>query len=195
MIFRNKYKTIWELARPYLDTRNNDLHARMSTGFAYRILDKESGDEAVVIPAIMLHDVGWKEVPEELQSKAFGPKVTMLEWNRIHEVEGVKIAEGILERVHYDQEKIQEILVIIDGHDSRNEPVSLNDRIVKDADKLFRYTREGFIQLQKTYGYTFRQYLDRLRSHLNPWFLTATGRQIAMEEIRGRMKDSDDGVL
>ena len=40
-------------------------------------------------------------------------------------------------------EKIfKEILRIIGGHDSRKEPISLNDKVVKDADKLSRYSKE-----------------------------------------------------
>jgi len=31
-------------------------------------------DEEIVLPAILLHDVGWKMVPEEKELNAFGPK-------------------------------------------------------------------------------------------------------------------------
>jgi HD superfamily phosphodiesterase len=138
------YKKIQELARPYLDTRKNDIHTEISTRHAYQLLELEGGTEEVVIPAILLHDVGWKKVPEDIQLKAFGPKVSMPEWNRVHEVEGARIAEEILKKVGYDQEKIKEIVRIIEGHDSRKKPFSLNDKIVKDADKLWRYSNDAF---------------------------------------------------
>ena len=70
------FQKIWQLAEPYLNTRKNNIHTKISTEFAYRLLEKEGGDQDIVIPAIILHDVGWKRVPENLQLKAFGPKAT-----------------------------------------------------------------------------------------------------------------------
>lgn len=184
------YEKILELAKPYLDTRKNDIHTEISTQYAYLLLEKEKGDEEIVIPAIILHDVGWKKVPEELHLKAFGPKASMPEVRRVHEVEGVKIAREILEKVNYDQEKIKEILKIIEGHDSRKEPISLNDKLVKDADKLWRYSKEGFQINQKRYEHTFKQYMERLRLNLNKWFLTESGKELAEQEVQNRSVDS-----
>ena len=76
------YKRIWELAQPYLDTRKNDTHTAIATAFAFRLLEMEGGDEDIVIPAILLHDVGWKKVPEDVQLKAFGPHADQPQWNR-----------------------------------------------------------------------------------------------------------------
>lgn len=186
------YEKLFELATPWLDTRKNDIHTEMATQYAYLLLEKEKGDEEIVIPAIILHDVGWKKVPEELHLKAFGPKATMPKVRRVHEVEGVKIARKILEKINYDQEKIKEILKIIEGHDSREEPISLNDKLVKDADKLWRYSKEGFQINRKRYEHTFEQYMERLRSHLDKWFLTESGTETAKQEIQNRSKDSRD---
>ena len=66
------------------------------------LLAEIGGDEDIVIPAIILHDVGWKKVPENLQLRAFGPRATSRELNRMHEVEGVKIAGDILKKVNYE---------------------------------------------------------------------------------------------
>ncbi len=189
---KDVYSKIWELAKPHLDTRKNDIHTELAIQYAFRLLKGEGGDEEIVVPAIILHDVGWKSVPEELHLKAFGPKATMPEINRVHEVEGVKIAKEILEKVNYDQDKIEEILEIIDGHDSRKEPISLNDMLVKEADKLWRYSREAFRINRERYEQTFEQYMDRLRSNLDKWLLTNSGREIAKEEIENRSKDSRD---
>ena len=122
-------------------------------------------------------------MPENVQLKAFGPKATMPEWNRVHEVEGARIAKEILQKVRYDQEKSEAILEIIEGHDSRKEPVSLNDKLVKDADKLWRYTQNGIDINRERYEYSFDQYMHRLRSNLDPWFLTDSGREMAIEEM------------
>ena len=184
------FEEIWQLALPYLNTRKNDIHTTFAKDFAFRLLQKESGDEDIVIPTILLHDVGWKKVPEDLQLKAFGPKANMPELNRVHEIEGVKIAGGILNKVQYDNEKTEEILVIIEGHDSRKEPISLNDKLVKDADKLWRYSKEAFRINRQRYEHTFDQYMERLRSNLDNWFLTDSAKGIAKEEMQDRFTDS-----
>jgi len=186
------FEKIWELAEPYLNTRDNKIHTRISVKLAYQLLDKEGGDPAIVIPAIILHDVGWKTIPENLHLVAFGPKATSPELNRVHEVEGVRIAKEILEQVQYDHRRIGEILEIIDGHDSREESLSLNDKLVKDADKLSRYDKEIFHIDIRRYNYTYEQELNRIRSHLEGWFFTKSAKKIARKELRNRQEELRD---
>jgi len=182
------YRKMWKLARPYLDTRENDSHTQISLKFAQQLLKEEGGDEDIVIPAIILHDVGWKKVPEELHLKAFGPgsdpKLT-----RIHEVEGAKIAREILEQLHYDQNKIQEIFNIIEAHDTRTEAISLNDRLVKDADALYRVTSDAFRVNIARFGKTFDQLMDHFESVSATWFITASAKKIAAKELENRLKE------
>ena len=183
------YEKIWQFARPFLDTRYNGVHTEISAQFAYHLLKREGGDEDIVIPAIILHDVGWKMVPVELHLKAFGPGATSPELNRSHETEGVKIAKYILEKIDYKTAKIDLILEIIDGHDSRKEAISLNDMIVKDADKLWRYSKSGFYIDIKRFGESFDQGLDRLRGNLPKWFFTVTAKEMAAEKLSRRAKE------
>jgi hypothetical protein len=189
---RKIFKEIWELARPYLDTRDNEIHTEISIQFAYKLLEAEGGDEEVVVPAIMLHDVGWKEVPEELQLKGFGPKVSLPELTKIHEEEGVKIAQHILEKVNYDSNKAEEILRIVGGHDSRKEPISLNDKLVKDADKLFRYTREYVDIYAEKFQLTHDQLHVRHEEKLAMWFLTRSGSEMAKAELEKRLEERNN---
>jgi HD superfamily phosphodiesterase len=186
------YKKIQELARPYLDTRKNDIHTEISTRLAYQLLELEGGTEEVVIPAILLHDVGWKKVPEDIQLKAFGPKASMPEWNRVHEVEGARIAEEILKKMGYDQEKIKEIVRIIEGHDSRKKPFSLNDTIVKDADKLWRYSKEALEINSDRFQLSLEEGIERLSRNIDPWFLTDSAKRIAREEMEKRLQETKD---
>lgn len=189
-MMKSVYQDIWDLAKPYLNTRRNDIHTEISVQMAFKLMEREGGEEDIVIPAIILHDVGWIKVPENLQLKAFGPNAVNPELNRTHEVEGVRIAEEILQKVNYDQTKTAQILEIIDGHDSRGESLSLNDRIVKDADKLWRYTKSGLEIDAERFGETLEEGLGRLRSNINKWFFTRTAREIAEEEVRKRSAES-----
>ena len=187
------FEKIHRLAKPYLNTRNNDIHTEICMKFAYKLLETERGNEDIVIPAIILHDVGWKKVPQNLQLRAFGPKAIYPKLNRIHEIEGVKIAKDILEKVNYDVYRIKEILEIIDGHDSRKEAISLHDKIVKDADRLWRNSKEGFQIDIERFGETFMEGLNRIRSNLHKWFFTNSAREIAREEIRNREREAKGG--
>lgn len=189
---RKIFKEIWELAKPYLDTRDNEIHTRMSVEFGYKLLKAEGGDENVVIPAIMLHDVGWKKVPEDIQLKGFGPKVTLPELTKIHEDEGVKITKEILEKTNYDNDKAKEILRIVGGHDSRKEPISLNDKLVKDADKLFRYTREYIDIYAEKFELTREQMYARYEEKIGKWFLTQSGSEIAKAELEKRLEEENN---
>jgi len=189
------FKKIWHLAIPHLNTRENLIHTKISEAFAYKLLEKEGGDEEIVIPAIILHDVGWQRIPEHLQLKAFRPKLASRELNRVHELEGAKLAKEILETVGYDGDAIGEIVDIIEGHDSRKKALSLNDRIVKDADKLWRYTREGFDIDTRRFGQTLEESLQRLHSGVDEWHLTNSAKQMARGELLAREKEtapSDD---
>ncbi|MHB1475243.1 MAG: HD domain-containing protein [Dermatophilaceae bacterium] len=177
----SRYQEILDLARPYLDTRNNLEHTEGSLEFAWLLLEHEGGDPDVIVPGVVLHDVGWSQVPEEGQLLAFGPTPTRPDLNRRHEEEGAEIAATILASVGYDPLLIQEITEIVRGHDSRLTALSLNDSVVKDADKLFRLTRRGFYIFWEWFPLDFRQYLASMADRAGTWFFTATARRLATE--------------
>lgn len=177
------YDKIYELAKPYLTTRKNDIHIEISYKFACRLLEDEPGDPEVVIPAILCHDLGWIRVPEHLQLKAFGPGFDP-ELRRVHEVEGVKLAQDILRQVNYSPPKTVEILEIIGGHDSRLEPISDSDKIVKDADKLFRFTATGSAIDSERFRHGREFHREWISAQIDSWFFTDTGKQLAWMELR-----------
>jgi hypothetical protein len=188
------YGKIYRLAGPYLDTRDNDLHTRIAYSFALKLLEAEGGDEKIVIPAVLLHDVGWKTVPEELQLKAFGPGRNDLEINRIHEVEGAKIARELLQQAGYDPELVDQIVEIILEHDSRHEAISLNDALVKDSDKLWRFSREAIVVDPRRFGVDSLVHVVWLGRQIEGWFLTATGKNMALAEQKLRLIELDNSA-
>jgi len=184
------YQKIFERAKPFLRTRKNLIHTRIALRYAIRLLEKVKGDEEVVIPAILLHDVGWKAVPEGLQLTAFGPNRSNPQAARLHEVEGAKTARKILEGLHYSPERVDEICRIIRGHDSRKKSVSRSDRIVKDADKLFRYSRKGMSIDVNRFRTRRGDYLSYLGKHIEKWFFLSASQQLAREELGQRRRES-----
>ena len=98
------YEKIEGEARPYLDTRSNEIHVSVCYAMAKQLLGHYPEADEVVLPAILLHDVGWKMVPEEKQLGAFGPRAIDTEIRRVHEIEGVRIARRILASLNYDKQ-------------------------------------------------------------------------------------------
>jgi len=188
VVIKPIHQKIFERAKPFLRTRKNLIHTQIALRYALRLLKKEEGNEGIVIPAVLLHDVGWKTIPPNLQLTGFGPNPSNPKLARVHEVEGAKIAEAILKDLRYPSEKIKEIRRIIQGHDTRKRPISRSDRIVKDADKLWRYSRKGMAVDLDRFHIPRREYLIFLEAMINSWFLTRTGREIARSEISLRKK-------
>jgi HD superfamily phosphodiesterase len=182
------YQEVFEKAKPFLRTRKNLIHTKIALRYALKLLKSEKGDEGVVLPAIILHDVGWSAIPENLHLTAFGPNPSNPKLTRVHELEGAKIAKTILGKLHYPPANVKEICQIIQGHDSRKRPISWNDRIVKDSDKLWRYSRRGMTIDLNRFHIPRREYLVFLEAIIDHWFLTLTGKEIAGEEIKLREK-------
>ena len=184
------YDRIYKKAEPYWATRKNNLHVPSSYDFARRLLSfYPSADEDIVLPAVLLHDVGWKMVPEEKQRDAFGPEVKDQETRRFHETEGVRIAREILASLAYDKEKTIEILSIIDGHDTRKEALSLNDKLVKDADKLWRFTPYCVKIAHRHFGFELEEYINWLGERIEEWFWTPEAKAMAREALNRARKE------
>ncbi len=185
---------IFALARPYLTAaRDNEVHTQIALEFGFRLLETEKGERQIVIPALILHDVGYSAVPAGVMHLAYGPRAE-LEVIRIHETKGAAIAAAILEKTNFDAAKTAEILRIIDGHDTRRGALSLNDQIVKDADKLTRYTR-NFLVRAGEFHMTYQDVLDRLEHFIGRWFFLEASREIAREELARRRAETDQGQV
>jgi len=178
------YDQIYKKAEPYLDTRQNDIHIQISYNFAKRLLTCYSGaDEDIILPAILLHDIGWKMIPEEKHLNAFGPKGKDNKTKRLHEVVGAKIAREILLSLNYDEGKIKEISAIIDGHDTRLKALSLNDKLVKDADKLWRFTPTGVNIDHSRFEIQRDTYLKWITPMIDTWFFTPEAKTMARKAL------------
>ncbi|MGV3712878.1 HD domain-containing protein [Pseudolysinimonas sp.] len=135
---------VWEAAVSFLGVRNNDRHTIYAYAMARALLDLlPNADAEVVRSAILLHDVGWSTVAERDVLEAIAPGGGRHELVRQHEVEGATIARAVLTNLGRRSEVVDEVCSIIDGHDTRSAPISLEDSIVKDADKLWRITPDG----------------------------------------------------
>jgi HD superfamily phosphodiesterase len=141
------FKAIWESALPYQDQRDDPGHAEVATHYAQLLVRYEKGDRNVIIPAIMLHDVGYSQIPKERRMKIFDRKAKRIERLAVqyeHQIEGVLLARKILQKVNYPVDLVTEILEIISQHDTRKGFISKNEGLVRDADKLWRYSKKSY---------------------------------------------------
>lgn len=178
---------IWEQAAPLLAVRDNDAHTLYALGLAHAMVAAHpEADPAVVLPAVMLHDVGWSQVPPDEVLSAIAPGGGRPDLVLLHEKEGARLAAGILEDVGHEPGLIARILEIIDGHDSRKEALSIEDAIVKDADKTWRLSPHGVDTIMDWFGLDRGQALrlcsQRVLGHLFTEEAKAMARALAALE-------------
>ena len=171
---------LWQAARPFLDVRDNDQHTLVAYGVARALLrEVPEAQESVVLPAILLHDVGWKRVPQDQLLNAIGRNPSRPDLVRAHELYGVEIARDILSGLRPEGVDIDAVLAIIDGHDTDKSARSVNDAVMKDADKGWRTTPHGMRIIRGWYGWSLAEYIDMVTHVSNPHLLTAPGRAMA----------------
>ena len=160
-----RYNAVWQAAEPYMRARKNDIHVPLSFGWAQQLLDKfPNADRDICSLAILLHDIGWYSIDNDrIFAEAFqGENYLQSDVRYLHETEGVRLGTEVLRKTGWEEDIIVAVCEIIDGHDTRPEPRHLNDRIVRDADKLWRYSVPGVGIICDWMKMTPHQYADRL---------------------------------
>ena len=176
-----RHDAIWRRAKPLLGVRSNDVHTAYCYHFARALCTLHpAADVDVVLPAILLHDIGWSTVPADKILLAFGPRAQHPELRRQHEVEGARLAREILIAVGHPAAQIEAVIQIIDGHDTRSDALSLEDGLVKDADKLWRYTPFGLETVRGWFGHSVEEQLALLDDWSRTRFFVETARHMAI---------------
>lgn len=175
-----EHDAIWRLAAPYLGVRSNDGHTIYAYGLGRALTDLHpEADTEVVLPAILLHDTGWSQVAEAEVLTAIAPGEGRPDLVVRHEKEGARIARGVLGRLGRDPGRTEEIAGIIDGHDSRKQALSLDDALVKDADKLWRLTPHGVDTVMNWFGLDREAALRLIGSRVHEHLFTEAARTMA----------------
>lgn len=177
---------VWEAARPYLRTRANDVHLPLSLNFAELILDSyPKADSLVTRLATMLHDTGWSKVDQErIISEGFRSENAMQSDIRIqHEIEGCNIAREILPPLGYSEEIVEAVCQIIDGHDTDPNHNGIEDAIMRDADRLWRFQPTGMAYSALWFDKTPQEIRIRLEDTIFHQLITPEAREIAQIEL------------
>ncbi len=189
------FEKIWETALPYQDQRDDDGHARTTLKYAKILLELEGGNEDIVLPAIILHDIGYSQLPRPRRMMIFSKHATPYQRDTIqheHQAESVILGEKILKKLSYPADLIPKILEIVSQHDTRKGFISREEGLVRDADKLWRFSCESFSLNKNRTGADMEERCKRLEKDLeNPDFIySESAKRIAREELVQRRKET-----
>ena len=190
---KETFQQIWELAWPYQDKRDDSGHAEVTLHYAKILVGLENGNEDIVIPAMILHDVGWSQLTREEWLVVFNVEAKQEDKTAIqlkHQTAGVELARDILNKVGYPKETTDEILEIISQHDTREGFISKNEGLVRDADKLWRCSKIGFEAGNAKTRLPREQSINRLEADFKKqtYFYSNSAKQLAIENIELRKK-------
>lgn len=176
---------IWRAIVSESRARSNDIHLPISFAFAERLCDAYPDADALVVRVtILLHDTGWARVDESrIISEGFGGDWRRADVRFEHERHGCDIAREVLPGLGYDDAFVTRVTDIIDGHDTRAESYSLEDSLVRDADRMWRFTPTGIALASGWFGLTPAEYCRRLRDEIMPELLTQAAVEMAQAEL------------
>src|SRR3989338_850820 len=106
------YSKIWQLAKPYYEKgRPMDIdHIQWMMKEAQYVCEQEKLDDSLLLPLVILHDIGYAKVPK---NNPFNLNI-----RKAHMESGSKIAKSILVKVKYPKDKIKEIVYFVSVHDN-----------------------------------------------------------------------------
>ncbi len=176
---------VWAAVVPETRTRSNDVHLPISLAYAERLCAAYPvADRLVVRVAILLHDTGWGRVDEDrILSEGFTGDWRKAAIRYEHEKQGCIIAREVLPSLGYPDEFVDAVVDIIDGHDTRKEARSLEDALVRDADRLWRFDHAGIALASGWFRMDPATYCDRLAAEIVPELLTEAAIAIAQAEL------------
>jgi len=181
---------IWYDSLPYQDKRNDIGHAEIVTYFSIKLLEYLKGIREIIVPAAIEHDIGWSQL-SKTELDLFADK-NRKRYSSIlrarHQEEGIDLSKKILIKQNYPQPYTPHILEIISQHDTRKGFYSLEDGIVRDSDKLFRFTNIEFnviTKKRKNWNMSIEDIIKRAEGWLNKdgFFYSNVSKKIARIEL------------
>jgi len=180
-----KFQALWQEVEPILNkAKKKDfvLHTSFVVQAMEELIKHEGGESDILIPAAILHDIGWSAVPEKLQfaEDAEGSRKALVE----HIKQAGPIIQRVLKKLHYDQKHIQEIIRVVASHKSiEPQEHEKHIRLLIDADTLSDTYKEAFYSDAKAYKKTPLE-LWKFRS--KNVFYTKTATRIFQCELQER---------
>ncbi len=195
MISTEEEEQIWLRALAFLEKgRPGDLeHTRSAVDYGRILLEREGGEPRVVIPTLILHDVGWSCVDFSDFIAAPAEAKKDVESVHLHMRLGAQIAYDVLSDLGWDVEVVQRISFIIAVHDIPKEVLALNDlnaTLVFEADWLDKYApaRQGRYFRLDTDPSAHEEIKAYLETNKIRWFRTETAKELLVRIMSGGEK-------
>lgn len=181
----NGFEQLWKAIEPETRTRANDIHLPIVAAYAERLCDAYPlADRELVLVAAILHDTGWAHVDESrIISEGFSGNWRKAAIRFEHETEGCTVARRVLPSLGYTADFVEHVCDIIDGHDTRQVAYSLEDALVRDCDRLWRFDRAGIMASSSWFGMPVSDYVDRLHREILPELITEAAHQMATADL------------
>lgn len=186
------YKKMWELAKPhYQKGRSMDIdHIEWMMKDASFVCKKEKIDDSLLLPLVILHDVGYSKVPKD---NPFN-----LDLRKAHMKAGAEIAKNILQKLNYPTDKIEKIAYYVSVHDSWalgkdnlfKEDIILG--VFNDLDYMWMATPKGFpalMKILKNNSDEMIEYLEKNEKVERRPFSTTTTKKLYDDYLRDRRED------
>jgi len=153
------YTAIWDLARPYYEKgRPKDVvHIEWMMPAAREVCEKEGVDPILLLPLVILHDVGYADVEPGNPYN--------LDMRRAHMAAGAKIAKKVLAQVGYPADKAEKIEYYVSVHDNwalGDNAIYAKDKVLgvfQDLDFMWMATPLGFHAVRAYLGKNDREML------------------------------------
>jgi HD superfamily phosphodiesterase len=195
MISAREEGQIWTHAVVFLEQgRPGDLdHTRAVVANGKILLAKEGGNPRVVIPTLILHDIGWGRVDFSDFIAAPAEAKRDVESVHLHMQYGAQLASDILNHLGWDEESIRKITSIIAVHDIPEKVLALDDldaTLVFEADWLDKYVPE---RQNRYFGVVpdraeLKEIKEYLKGNRSRWFRTKTSGELLNRIISRRNK-------
>lgn len=176
---------LWAAVVPETRARGNDIHLPISLSFARRLCDAyPEADRTLVLVATLLHDTGWAHVDKDkIISDGFRGDWRKADIRYEHEREGCLVARRVLPPLGFAEEFIEAVCLIIDGHDTRQVAYSLEDALMRDADRLWRFDHAGIALASGWFDQDPARYTDRLETEIIPELITQAAVDMATADL------------
>ena len=181
---KSRYKQLWKLAKPfYLKGRPCDIvHVSWMMRQANLLCKKEKIDESILIPLVILHDIGYAITEQTYYEK---------EKKKAHMIEGAKLAKQLLKQINYDFDKINQICSYIKIHDNwifGETEIYENDKLLgifHDLDFLWVTSENGFSFMIGALKKTRNQFIKELKQEASQKkFATQSTKEIFNKNIQ-----------
>lgn len=155
-------------------------------------MDGEGLDDDILMPTIILHDIGWSDCPRELVDGFFESvrdADTNAKLRTTHMEAGDYRSRQVLDNLDWDVKRIDKIATIIAKHDVASAMTTRAEKLIFDADYSWRFSRAGFYldleRFAKDPKFTPKNAIRRLEDALSK-LKTATGMRIGKRELSAR---------